>query len=439
MKKILMYILLILSIFMVGCASKNGEASSLIGRKDYGMYATDGAPDASYSPSYSSEYASEDASISDEPYIPMDGEEPIEEVEPELPQSGQLTASVVFDNDKYDFWKSLITKGQDDEGSLYQYINTYKFDTTNRIKVTTKGIVGAKVTIDGKYSGLTDSNGVVYLFPSSKDSYNLEISYKDNNGKTVTITETITEDYEYIPSEEVDSNKNLLQIMFVIDTTGSMGDEIRYLQSEITSVINRVKEENPNVVIELALVFYRDFGDQYVTKSFDFTTNINSQNKNLGKQYADGGGDWEEAVHEGFKEANNQSWKEEAKTKLLVFVADAPCHTKDVDSVIKEVNSFCEKGIRVISVASSGIDKGTEFLFRSICIETNGAYGYLTNDSGIGGYHVEATTEEKPVVEYLNNMLVRLINGFYTGQFADPIPWRGQSAQENVVPEELPE
>ena len=52
---------------------------------------------------------------------------------------------------------------------------------------------------------------------------------------------------------------------------------------------------------------------------------------------------------------------------------------------------------------------------------TNGTYVYLTDDSGIGNSHLEATVEEKPVVEYLNNSLVRLIKGYHTGIFEDPI------------------
>ena len=414
MKKYLLFLLMLLTLVFVGCGKKNGG---------YEPAAIDG-----FGRRISGEYYSKAEASMEEPtgvILPDEGEVDIpEEENQELPQSGQLTSSVVFDNDHYDFWKSLITKGQE-EGLLYRYRDTYKFDTTNRIKINTNGLVGAKVIIDNKYSGQTDSNGIVYLFPKEKDSYQLEITYKDVNGKTVTIKETITGDYEFTP-EEASIKKNLLQIAFVIDTTGSMGDEIRYLQSEITNVISRVKEDNANIDIELALVFYRDHGDDYVTKTSDFSKDIDKQKKELEKQRADGGGDWEEAVQEGFKKANKLSWKEEAKTKLLIWVADAPCHAKDVDDVIDEVNEFAKNGIRVITVASSGIDKGTEFLFRSICLQTNGCYGYLTNDSGIGGDHVEATTEEKPTVEYLNNMLVRLINGFYSGEFSEAIPWRGQ-------------
>ena len=73
------------------------------------------------------------------------------------------------------------------------------------------------------------------------------------------------------------------------------GDEISYLKAEIDYVISSAKEIIKKRV-RLALLFYRDFGDEYVTRYFDFSTNIEEQKKNLGTQNALGGGDWEEAV-----------------------------------------------------------------------------------------------------------------------------------------------
>ena len=81
-------------------------------------------------------------------------------------------------------------------------------------------------------------------------------------------------------------------------------------------------------------------------------------------------------------------------------------------------------GVRILTVASSGISKKTEYFFRCQSLITNGVYVHLTNDSGIGGDHIEATTEEKEEVELLNDCLVRLINGFHTGDFGTAVNWR---------------
>jgi hypothetical protein len=90
--------------------------------------------------------------------------------------------------------------------------------------------------------------------------------------------------------------------------------------------------------------------------------------------------------------------------------------------VSKSIISAAEKGIRIIPVASSGIDKWTEFLLRTEALMTGGTYTYITNDSGIGGGHIDATVPEK-VVEYLNAMLIRLINEYHTGVIKEPIPY----------------
>ena len=427
MKKLFIYLLLLVSIFLVSCgASKalDGDPSSSP-REPGDHYAYEIGPSIadSYlpSPEAGGYKTSEGDAYEGWDDVSTGEEKPNEE----YPQAGQLTASAVFDNDNYNFWKTLITRGQE-AGLFYGDSLKYPFDSTNRIKITVPKINNAKVSINNKYFGITDSNGVVYLFPEKADSYDLSIVYTDNNGKKFTYNDKIEGDFTLENPVEQMKTKEKMQILFVVDTTGSMGDEIRYLKSELKDVINTIKQDLGNIQIEIGFVFYRDYGDQYVTDVSNFSTNIDSKQKDLDKQYADGGGDWEEAVQEAFIQANKLDWDMEAKSRLIVWVADAPCHDKDADTVKEQTDKFCEKGIRVITVASSGIDKCTEYLFRSICIATNGCYGYLTNDSGIGYEHTEATTEEKPVVEYLNKMLIRLIKGFYTGEFEEPVAWRGQ-------------
>ena len=160
---------------------------------------------------------------------------------------------------------------------------------------------------------------------------------------------------------------------------------------------------------------YRDHGDDYVTKYFDFTTDIDAQIANLSKERADGGGDFEEAVDEAFTKAATCQWLTNSSTNVLIHIADAPSHDSDVNKWFNAVNKLASQNVKIINVASSGIDKATEYLFRNECIRTGGYYCYLTNDSGIGGDHIEATVEEKPTVEYLNECLIRLISGIHTG------------------------
>ena len=68
-----------------------------------------------------------------------------------------------------------------------------------------------------------------------------------------------------------------------------------------------------------------------------------------------------------------------------------------------------ERGVRIVPLAASGVDKELEFLLRFTAIATGGTYTFLTNDSGIGGNHVEPTIGEYQV-EILNDLLVRVIS-----------------------------
>jgi hypothetical protein len=193
-----------------------------------------------------------------------------------------------------------------------------------------------------------------------------------------------------------------------------MGDEIEYLKSELMDVTRRVKEENSAVEFRMGAVFYRDEGDEYVTKVSPFSSSLFETIQFIGGQHADGGGDYEEAVHTALITAVTQlSWNEHARTRLLFLVLDAPAH--NTDPIVNDLNTIikqaAEKGIKIIPVSASGVNKNAEFLFRFFAMATNGTYLFITNHSGIGGDHIEATVGDYEV-ELLNDLMVRVINKY---------------------------
>jgi len=225
---------------------------------------------------------------------------------------------------------------------------------------------------------------------------------------------TYTVDFENssLAQGEVDASE-ALELMLMIDTTGSMWDELQYLQQELKDVITRVKQENANIPIRVSVNFYRDEGDEYVIREFDFTEDIESALSDLAAQEADGGGDFPEAVHTALDSAvKGHEWKSNA-TKLMFFVLDAPPHSdmQIIDQVNDSVEIAAANGIRIIPVASSGIDKTTEYLLRTMAFRTGGTYTFLTDDSGIGGGHIEPTIGDYEV-EKLNDLMVRVIGEY---------------------------
>ena len=108
-----------------------------------------------------------------------------------------------------------------------------------------------------------------------------------------------------------------------------------------------------------------------------------------------------------------RSYYASARTRLLFLVLDAPPHYEpDIVATIHDLITLAaEKGVKIIPVTASGINKETEFLMRFMAMSTNGTYVFITNDSGVGNDHLEATVGYYQV-EYLNDLMVRLINKY---------------------------
>lgn len=430
--KILGILMCMLLLFLIGCSSV---------KPGYLKDAESGFKGIDSDPMFSlDEFNDFTNSVSTEDIIMINNKYPLyEAIYNANIKAGILTGSVVFDNENYEFWNKLISNNQNGKGLFEEYENKYSFNTKNRVRIQVKNAPNVSVEMtDGSFATFTDANGYAYLYPEKiEDKYEVYITYNDVNKDKKKIKATIKND-DVISLTDKTYKNDVIELMFVIDTTGSMGDEINYLKVEIDDVISEIQEKNPNTVIKLALLFYRDKGDEYVTRYFDFTQDIQKQKNNLSNQNANGGGDFEEAVYKALGEAVDKQWSSSSETRVLVHVADAPSHDNEVKEWNKNVLKLTKKGIKVISVASSGIDKKTEYFFRSQSMITGGCYVYLTDDSGVGGTHIEATTEVKPVVEYLNKLLIRLINGYHTGNYGTAESYDGLLS-ESDLPEEMPQ
>ena len=204
-------------------------------------------------------------------------------------------------------------------------------------------------------------------------------------------------------------------IAFVVDATGSMSDEINFLKSDLLDIIGKVEALRPSMEIRTSALFYRDEGDDYLTRHSDFTTDVSKTTDFVKAQKADGGGDYPEAVHTALEcMLQNLNWSSQARTRIAFLILDAPAHHKSdvILSLQKSVQECARQGIRLIPVAASGADKGTEFMLRFFAIATGGTYVFLTDDSGVGLSHIQASVGDYEV-EKLNELIIRLIS-YYT-------------------------
>ena len=344
-----------------------------------------------------------------------------EDEEPEkiLPKAGQLTAGEVNDFSKWEYWKDIAVP------ILDQYKNTWKFFPDNRVSVQLvnrdkRPVVGEKVKLlDDKknviWEAVSDNLGNVELWISpmtdeSTDSGKYYLS--DGSGQVISSNlRTFKNGQNLIIVDKQCLQKRVLDLAFVVDATGSMGDEISYLQSELLDVLKKIERQLKNTTVRYGSVFYRDEGDDYVTRKFDFSDKAEDLIGFIKKQSAGGGGDTPEAVVEAMKVSVDElKWSNENSTKIMFLILDAPPHhsEQNIKELYSKIKAAAKKGITIIPLAASDTDKQTEYLMRTFALLTNGTYTFLTDDSGIGNSHIKPTIDSYEV-EKLNDLLLRLI------------------------------
>lgn len=333
-------------------------------------------------------------------------------------EPGILTAGEWNDLNNWDFWNNLLRNNEQYEGVNkwnLKEIKRYSFLVTDKNESL---VANAQVTLLSNqievWKTKTDAKGKATLWSDLElEGLTARIEL-DGTEETITNVKEYAAGINKISLNKTITNKKMVDIYFAVDATGSMGDEIDYLKVELNDVIERIKQNNTSLEMRFGSVFYRDEGDEYVTRPFNFTTDQTNLVSFIAKQSANGGGDFPEAVHSALDVAITQnSWNSNASTRILFLLLDAPPHyTQEVISNLEaNIILAAEKGIKIIPITASGIDKPTEYLMRSFAILTNGTYVFITDDSGVGNSHLEPTIGEFEV-EKLNDLMVRVVDSY---------------------------
>jgi hypothetical protein len=281
-----------------------------------------------------------------------------------------------------------------------------------------KGLVGEKVylvnttTNDTVWRAITDNTGKAELWAnfstadSSQGIYNI-ICRKE----TLHYPATFENGINRLTLKTSCSHSGIANIAFVVDATGSMGDEIKYLQNELNDVIANASAKNKDVKLRTGAVFYRDRNrnDEYLTRFIDFQSDPAPLMQFINEQSAKGGGDYQEAVEDALTAAlGSMHWESDARAKIVFLILDAPPHDAAKEKMKRIMMQAAAMGVRIVPIVCSGVDKSTEYLMRSLALATNGSYVFLTDDSGVGDDHIKPTTDDYKV-ELLNDLLQRVI------------------------------
>lgn len=339
--------------------------------------------------------------------------------------SGLLTAGEWNDLDNWKFWTDLLNENEFYKHTEYWEFYPKKLVAVKVIDEDSVGIANVSVELlkdgDVEFAAKTDNAGFAYcwinLFGGATNDSTAKYSLSvDGSDYTEPLTISAKGDEELNINFVVSDAKQAeakADIAFIVDATGSMGDEIDFLKSDLDNIIENAKSGN-NVDMRTAAVVYRDEGDDYLTRYDNFSSDLSKTQAFISKQNAGGGGDTPEAVHSALETAlQNLSWNESARARIAFFILDAPAHHEDkiIKSLQKSIKLFAKNGIKLIPVAASGVDKPTEFMLRFFDLATGGTYVFLTDDSGIGNHHMEASVGDFEV-EILADLMARLIKKY---------------------------
>src|SRR6195256_1257914 len=176
-----------------------------------------------------------------------------------------------------------------------------------------------------------------------------------------------------------------VEVAFVLDTTGSMGGLIEGAKRKIWSIATSILDSNPDAEIRMGLVAYRDIGDDYVTRTFDLTTDIQDLYANLLELKARGGGDWPESVNEALDVAVNRlHWTPADDTRRIIFlVGDAPPHMDYAqDTKYPTTLAVAKQKDIIVNAVLAGSARDTERVWREIAQSGNGRFIPIPQDGG---------------------------------------------------------
>jgi hypothetical protein len=176
-----------------------------------------------------------------------------------------------------------------------------------------------------------------------------------------------------------------VEVAFVLDTTGSMGGLIEGAKRRIWSIARRIGEGRPRPDLRIALVAYRDLGDDYVTRVFDLTSDMDQVYQNLTSFQAQGGGDTPEHVSAAISDAVHKvSWSRQAGMQVIFLVGDAPPHLdyQDGYDYRRHVREARQRGIAVETVQCGG-DPETARVWTQIASLGGGHYARIDGQGGM--------------------------------------------------------
>ncbi|VTU37404.1 VWA domain-containing protein [Variovorax sp. PBL-E5] len=285
------------------------------------------------------------------------------------------------------------------------------------------GVPDAEVAVQGANGAAmwarTDAAGRVWLHPNAFDPFGspvYEVAVrKDGRQGTTYLRRGQKSAVELVLDARPAPQRARLDLVFLVDATGSMGDEIGKLKAALHSIANEVARLPSHPDTCFGLVAYRDRGDAFLVRRHDLTNDLGAFQSVLNALQANGGGDYPEAMNEALHETvHDLSWRGSGAIRMVVLLADAPPHLDyGGPQYDDDMMAALGKGIKVFSVGASGLDKQGEYVQRQIAQYTGGRFVFLTYrdaaDPASGPGRETVHDVGNYSVQTLDRLIVRLV------------------------------
>ncbi|MEZ4733538.1 MAG: VWA domain-containing protein [Caldilineaceae bacterium] len=337
-----------------------------------------------------------------------------------------VTAGVTDDNEQWQDYLTYLNRHRDVYANKRdvseRYVITVVDETARPVHDATVEIYTGEMLL---FTGRTDAGGRLLFHPLALDrtsQWQQERDYrvvarKGFVARSATFARDQQPQWAITLTEPERPASAQLDLLFLMDATGSMGDEIDKLKASMADIADQLATLPERPDVRYGLVAYRDQGDAFVVRPYDFTPDLYAFQRNLAALRADGGGDEPEALNEALhRSLNDLPWRNEDTVRLIILVADAPPHLDyhwehfryDTDMI-----EAVRRGIKIFPVGASNLNRDGEYIFRQLAQFTGGKFVFLTYAEGrdpSSGPGTETVHEvETYSVDTLDRLVVRLV------------------------------
>ncbi len=237
-------------------------------------------------------------------------------------------------------------------------------------------------------------------------------------------------------------NTRAVDLAFVLDTTGSMSEEIASVKSTIQKVAQALQGQE--VSLRIGLVEYKDRTDAFVTKVYPMSSDLAAFSNQVSGIVASGGGDMPEDMNAGLHTAlNSLEWNPQAVTRAAFIIGDAPPHLdyQNEADYAADMKIASHRGIQLFTIAASGMDPLGQAVWRQMAAYTGATNLFVLR----GGAGPQSTGGGDPIASCggtqtnyasgnLDQLIVMKIKRELKSLDVDPMKIPGLITDENAKP-----